>query len=35
VEIEQAELGLTLEMEVRGNRVPVEIVKKPFYKRAS
>jgi aminomethyltransferase len=34
VEIEQAELGLTLEMEVRGNRVPVEIVKKPFYKRA-
>jgi aminomethyltransferase len=35
VEVEQAEVGLTLEMEVRGNRVPVEIVKKPFYKRAS
>jgi aminomethyltransferase len=35
VEIEQAEPGTALEMEVRGNRVPVEVVKKPFYKRAS
>lgn len=26
--------GTVLELEVRGNRVPVEIVKKPFYKRA-
>jgi aminomethyltransferase len=35
VDLEQAEPGTTLEMEVRGNRVPVEVVKKPFYKRAS
>ena len=34
VEIEHAEPGTALEMEVRGNRVPVEVVKKPFYKRA-
>jgi aminomethyltransferase len=27
--------GTTLEMEVRGARVPVEVVKKPFYKRNS
>jgi aminomethyltransferase len=30
-----AEPGTTLEIEVRGNRVPVEVVKKPFYKRIS
>jgi aminomethyltransferase len=30
-----AEPGTILELEVRGNRMPVEIVKKPFYKRAS
>jgi aminomethyltransferase len=35
VELEQAEPGTLLEMEVRGNRVPVEVVKKPFYKRAT
>ena len=35
VEVEQAEPGTALEMEVRGNRVPVEVVKKPFYKRAT
>jgi aminomethyltransferase len=29
-----AEPGTTLELEVRGARVPVEVVKKPFYKRA-
>jgi aminomethyltransferase len=29
-----AEPGTALELEVRGNRVPVEVVKKPFYKRA-
>jgi aminomethyltransferase len=29
-----AEPGTMLELEVRGNRVPVEVVKKPFYKRA-
>ena len=34
VEIEHAEPGRTLELEVRGARVPVEVVKKPFYKRA-
>ncbi len=34
VEVEQAEPGTVLEIEVRGNRVPVEVVKKPFYKRA-
>ena len=27
--------GTILEMEVRGRRVPVEVVKKPFYKRAA
>jgi aminomethyltransferase len=29
-----AEPGTTLDLEVRGARVPVEVVKKPFYKRA-
>jgi len=29
-----AEPGTILELEVRGTRVPVEVVKKPFYKRA-
>jgi aminomethyltransferase len=29
-----AQPGATLALEVRGNRVPVEVVKKPFYKRA-
>jgi len=29
-----ADLGTALELEVRGSRVPVEVVKKPFYKRA-
>jgi aminomethyltransferase len=29
-----AEPGTSLELEVRGSRVPVEVVKKPFYKRA-
>jgi aminomethyltransferase len=33
VEVEQAEPGTLLELEVRGARVPVEVVKKPFYKR--
>ena len=33
VEIEFAEPGTKLELEVRGSRVPVEVVKKPFYKR--
>jgi len=28
-----AEPGATLDLEVRGTRVPVEVVKKPFYKR--
>ena len=27
--------GTMLEMEVRDKRVPVEVVKKPFYKRAA
>jgi aminomethyltransferase len=35
VAAEQADPGTSLEMEVRGNRVPIEVVKKPFYKRAS
>jgi aminomethyltransferase len=30
-----AEPGTMLELEVRGSRVPVEVVKKPFYKRIS
>jgi aminomethyltransferase len=34
VEVEHAEPGRMLELEVRGTRVPVEVVKKPFYKRA-
>jgi aminomethyltransferase len=34
VEVEHAEPGTALELEVRGARVPVEVVKKPFYKRA-
>lgn len=29
-----AEPGTRLELEVRGTRVPVEVIKKPFYKRA-
>jgi aminomethyltransferase len=33
VEVEHAEPGTQLELEVRGARVPVEVVKKPFYKR--
>jgi aminomethyltransferase len=35
VEAEHAEPGTALELEVRGARVPVEVVKKPFYKRVS
>jgi aminomethyltransferase len=31
--IDYAEIGSTLEMEVRASRVPVEVIKKPFYKR--
>ena len=34
VETEFAEPGTKLELEVRGSRLPVEVVKKPFYKRA-
>ena len=34
VKVGCAEPGTSLEIEVRGTRVPVEIVKKPFYKRA-
>ena len=34
VEIEHAEPGTMLELEVRNSRVPIEVVKKPFYKRA-
>ncbi len=34
VETEFAAPGTKLELEVRGSRLPVEIVKKPFYKRA-
>jgi aminomethyltransferase len=34
VETGFAEPGTKLELEVRGSRVPVEVVKKPFYKRA-
>jgi aminomethyltransferase len=30
-----SEPGTTLEIEVRGSRVPVEVIKKPFYKRVS
>jgi aminomethyltransferase len=33
VDVEFAEPGTQLELEVRGARVPVEVVKKPFYKR--
>ena len=33
VEVEYAEPGTVLDLEVRGNRVPVEVIKKPFYKR--
>ena len=35
VQASGAEPGLVLELEVRGARVPVEVVKKPFYKRKS
>jgi len=34
VEVDYAEPGTALELEVRGGRLPVEVVKKPFYKRA-
>jgi aminomethyltransferase len=34
VDAEFAEPGTKLDLEVRGARVPVEVVKKPFYKRA-
>ena len=34
VKMKYAEQGTKLELEVRGARVPVEVVKKPFYKRA-
>ena len=34
VPVESARLGTTLEVEVRGRRVPATIVKKPFYKKA-
>jgi aminomethyltransferase len=34
VATELAEPGTKLDLEVRGTRVPVEVVKKPFYKRA-
>ena len=33
VKVDCAEPGTTLELEVRGTRVPVEVIKKPFYKR--
>jgi len=35
VKVGHAEPGTKLELEVRGARVPVEVVKKPFYKRNS
>jgi aminomethyltransferase len=35
VDVDHAEPGTALELEVRGARVPVEVVKKPFYKRNS
>jgi aminomethyltransferase len=35
VETEQSDPGTVLDLEVRGTRVAVEIVKKPFYKRAN
>jgi aminomethyltransferase len=35
VRADGAEPGTVLELEVRGARVPVEVVKKPFYKRKS
>jgi aminomethyltransferase len=34
VDAEFAEPGTKLDLEVRGARVPIEVVKKPFYKRA-
>jgi len=34
VKADCTEPGTSLELEVRGTRVPVEVVKKPFYKRA-
>ena len=34
VETDFTEPGTKLELEVRGSRVPVEVVKKPFYKRS-
>jgi aminomethyltransferase len=35
VRADQAQPGTALELEVRGSRVPVEVIKKPFYKRVS
>jgi aminomethyltransferase len=35
VEVEHADPGVMLELEVRGARVAVEVVKKPFYKRVN
>jgi aminomethyltransferase len=35
VTVDCAEPGTPLDLEVRGSRVPVEVVKKPFYKRIS
>jgi aminomethyltransferase len=35
VEVKYAEPGTVLQLEVRGSRTPVEVVKKPFYKRAA
>ncbi|MCE0483631.1 MAG: glycine cleavage system aminomethyltransferase GcvT [Methylacidiphilales bacterium] len=35
VRADSAEPGTLLELEIRGSRLPVEVVKKPFYKRPS
>ena len=35
VKTASAEPGTTLDLEVRGSRVPVEVIKKPFYKRTA
>ena len=35
VDIDYTEPGTKLELEVRGTRVPVEVVKKPFYRRVT
>ena len=34
IDMDYAEPGTKLEVEIRGARVPVEVIKKPFYKRA-